>query len=343
MCDVMILDSGVDQQFFRENFAASYAFEFSEEQNCFIRTECSKDVSGHGSACAYVISRLAPSVRFGSIRVLDADLFGHSNRLEQALRLCLTINVRILHMSFSMESLHIDEHLKHLFQKLYDQGKWVVASVKNGSYSSYPAALPTVIGVNGTLMPESDAYWFDENKLVQAAADLTPMWTQREFNEYCFFGGNSKAAAVVTGHLVNQLIRHDRNETISYSALLAQLALRKKWDDGELQRMLPSDTCMPTDVGRLPRDLYTKIKKIVCSYYQHGQSDLANSHLLISRNGIDRQRFSRFMSEIESTLGISANKMHWEFRHFTSFDHFICHIERIYHNESNTYAQGDYS
>ncbi|PZD93995.1 hypothetical protein DNH61_21150 [Paenibacillus sambharensis] len=332
MCDVMILDSGIDRRFFNE---LTHSYEYDPDTHEVRETKHPQDLTGHGSACAHMIRRLATNVRLGSIKILDPNLTGDSKSLEAALELCLSLDVSILHMSFSFRSFHITSRLKELFQRISNQGKWVVASVENGSEMSYPAALPTVIGVNGTLMPESETIWVDQGKPIQVAADMTPVWTHQDFSVYSLFGGNSKAAAVVTGHLARLLLEQNQNQQIDPCCLLAQTAQRFSWLDEELQRSPNLEITQPVYGHTLPINVLNRIKDIVSCYCNTRTGD---HHLLLSKNGLSQNQFPNFIRDIASVVGIPANDMQWTFRHFSSFSHFICHIERIYHHESKTYA-----
>lgn len=221
---VVVIDSGIRAELVGESLISHRS----------LRHQTLQDRSGHGTACAWVIKHICPSVKLISLGILDEHGMADAALLEQALRHCLSLDCHIINMSLSL--LDADhQSIQQICDELVQQNKVVIASVRNRHVTSEPANFESVVGVRGALLSAPDEYWFNVSKSIQLVTDMTPVFTAPELGRYFVFSGNSKATAVATG-LVAELFR--LWPSLRMPQLLEQFsrhACRNDWKEQDLQ------------------------------------------------------------------------------------------------------------
>lgn len=201
--DVIIIDSGIDKNLFREEIIGGVSFKISK--NKIVKSNDFADNNGHGSACASIIKSVAKDTKIYAIKILDENANTNVNLLEQALYHCLKLDYRLINLSLATLDSSGAKRLEKLCKKLKRHGKIIVASVYNGYDSSFPACFKSVIGVKVSVMQSPREFWFNKNYEIQCVGNITPCFTNRNLKKYVLFGGNSKAAAHITGYIANLL------------------------------------------------------------------------------------------------------------------------------------------
>ena len=116
------------------------------------------DQSGHGTACAGIISRLAPGAVLTSVRALGPDGRGSRDALIAALRYCIRERYRVVNLSLGIDiprrsPLKPTDHrpilaLYELADAAYTAAVLLVASGPNAAaFRTYPGRLKSLIGV----------------------------------------------------------------------------------------------------------------------------------------------------------------------------------------------------
>lgn len=101
---VAVVDSGVDMShpWFAGADIEAFAIEQKGPQFAIERTTAG-DASGHGTACAGIILRLAPRVKLVSVRALGADGRGSREALVTALRFCVREGYAVVNLSLGID------------------------------------------------------------------------------------------------------------------------------------------------------------------------------------------------------------------------------------------------
>lgn len=104
----------------------------------------------HGSMCARIIRQYArlEGVEVFSIQILQKDtLRGNIDRLLKAFELCVSMNIRLIHLSVGTYAYEDFAKLEDAVRCLLDSDRFLVAAAGNRGTVTYPAYLPGVIGV----------------------------------------------------------------------------------------------------------------------------------------------------------------------------------------------------
>lgn len=188
------------------------------------------DVSGHGTAIAFVLKRAAPDVQLGSFRVLDHNVKSVPYIVEEAAYIAIERGYNVLSCSFGMraKSENIDR-FKPWIDAAYRRGVHVVSGCNNQYFRApeYPGHFSSVVTVNMARTESDDVFfrWDTQgNHMVEFAARgvaLTLPWKDGIW-ESCT--GSSFAAPHVAGLLARLLSCYPRLKPPVAKALLQEIA-----------------------------------------------------------------------------------------------------------------------
>jgi len=104
----------------------------------------------HGSMCARIIARYTDldKVDVYSIQIICGDTWrGNIGRILKAFELCVSLDIRLIHLSVGTYIFEDFALLEDAVQNLNDTNRILVASTGNRGTVTYPAYLPGVFGV----------------------------------------------------------------------------------------------------------------------------------------------------------------------------------------------------
>ena len=204
MSTVAVLDSGINEEYIRSflNDNTVTFYNISEEKDSFkIDKGCPYDKYGHGTECVSIINRHCPDVNYVILPLLDRNGFCDMQKLVCALKFFTKIDVDFSNLSLSSVSTYLYKELCDTIDLLAQQNKFVIAAKSNDMDESYPACLGNVYGVEGIGWNSKEYFEYCEEASIQLRADNTPSMMPELKGVPAFFGGNSKATAVITGVL----------------------------------------------------------------------------------------------------------------------------------------------
>jgi subtilisin family serine protease len=105
------------------------------------------DVSGHGTACAGIIRRLAPDAQLVSVRVLGAEITGAARVLLAGLDWTMDQKIDVVNLSLSTRKAEVAWALRELVDRAYFARTVIVASAHNNAVESYPWKFASVLSV----------------------------------------------------------------------------------------------------------------------------------------------------------------------------------------------------
>ncbi len=196
---IAIVDSGISKK--------SYLYRNNVKKGIFINRNLEylvgniEDEHGHGTHCAELIYSINSNVDFYIVKILDGNVKSTNEQLVRALKYLLEINVKIINLSLSMIQESRKQELYDVCQQLKNQGKIIVASLKNNYDKSYPGIFNNVIGVKGENKEKKYLYCYNAHNPIQCICDGTPIIFKGINQRYSLFTGNSKATALFTGIL----------------------------------------------------------------------------------------------------------------------------------------------
>ncbi len=185
-----------------------------------------RDVFGHGTAIAGILSEVAPEAEIGSFRVLGEQLRSRSLIIREGARLAIERGYHILNCSFGCSR---EDHVllyKDWIDEAYLKGRHIVAACNNQNFfkREWPGHFPTVITVNFTRVDELDRLFFRGDNLVEFAArgqDIEVAWLGGAIKKVT---GSSFSAPHVSGLLARLLSGFPSLSPLHAKALLQQLA-----------------------------------------------------------------------------------------------------------------------
>ena len=169
------------------------------------RSQHAQKLPSHGTTCAGIIRKYAPSARFGSIKILSDDTgTADCGRLIAALDYCRRERIPLVHMSLGTICMRDFAAITDAVEQLTAQGTIVVAACSNRGKYTLPAGLPEVFGVKcapeleGRALCLNPSPLFDVPFCASARHLLTNCGGEERETPAC----NSYAAPLLTAEIV---------------------------------------------------------------------------------------------------------------------------------------------
>ncbi|MDE6889769.1 MAG: S8 family serine peptidase [Eubacterium sp.] len=143
---VAIIDNGINELLLNRKLENSMTV--NESNTCIIDTEIIDEQRfPHGTSCALIFEKYCPDCQLTSIRILDGNGRGATQRIYPALEWCLKNQIRLVNLSLGTTDFRDCENLKVLVNKCAANGMIIIAATANSGFVSYPASFTNVIGV----------------------------------------------------------------------------------------------------------------------------------------------------------------------------------------------------
>ncbi|HEY9390809.1 MAG TPA: S8 family serine peptidase [Mycobacteriales bacterium] len=231
---VCLIDSGVDFSHPQvHNPGTSYTVVQDEPHGYQIVPTDDLDVVGHGTACASVISRVAPDARIDSVRVLGPTNRGSGETLLAALEWAISEGYHIVNLSLSTRRPAHRGRLVELAEAAWSAGVLLVCSAHNSPVESYPWTLASVISVGSHDRP--DAYEVHVNPappvdFYAGGVGVRVAWLGGSVRTV---SGNSFATPAIVANLARVMETFPHLRPWQYKYLLSLLAtnVRRSLDD----------------------------------------------------------------------------------------------------------------
>src|SRR6266480_7110719 len=137
---VAIVDSGIDTEHpdlkgkVRESVEA-----VAEDGKINFHPSTSGDQAGHGTACAGIISSVAPDAELYSVKVLGPKASGSGDMFLVGLDYAIKQKFRVINLSLGTTKRDFFAPLHDLLDRAYQSGCIVVSAANNLPYPSYPS------------------------------------------------------------------------------------------------------------------------------------------------------------------------------------------------------------
>lgn len=191
---IAIVDSGIDRDaIVRATIVAEY------------ESVTGQDVSGHGTACAGIISSYVKSATLLDFRLFDSTLACRGQDLVEAIGRCVAASADVVNLSLGTTDVAAERALRDACAKAVASGTIIVAAEHNLGLESYPASFPEVIGVTGGRIHQPGGYYYRPGEPIECVARGDEQRLCWVGGKHVFLAGNSFAAPHITGIIARWL------------------------------------------------------------------------------------------------------------------------------------------
>ncbi len=226
---VAVVDSGIegDHPDVRGRLVESLAVEMRDGEPEVVASDA-VDLFGHGTACAGIITAMAPEVELVSLRVLGPDLRGKGSVFAKALEYVIEQPIDVVNLSLSSKS----EALLPVFHDLADMAYFrrivLVSAANNTVGPSYPSLFSSVISVAAHPEPDPWCFFYNPDPPVEFGArgvDVSVAWRN---GGRTIATGNSFAAPHITAVAALILSKHPGLTPFEVKTVLAAVASNER-------------------------------------------------------------------------------------------------------------------
>jgi subtilisin family serine protease len=201
---VAVVDSGIDQDHpvLDGSVQGGVVVELEGEGLNKTRIEDadpSRDLYGHGTACAGILHDLAPQAELYSVGVLGRDLTGRAIQFAAGLRWAIENEMDVINLSLSTSRKEYFALFHELTDEAYFKNIILVSAVNNVPVASYPSLYSSVISVAAHESKDPLTYYYNPYPPVEFGApgmDIEVAWRDKST---CVVTGNSFAAPHIAG------------------------------------------------------------------------------------------------------------------------------------------------
>jgi subtilisin len=179
------------------------------------------DLVGHGTACAGIITGIAPAAELVSIRILGADNRGKGLALAAAIDWAIDAGVSIVNLSLSSRSQAMFGAFHELADRSYFANTLLVCAANNVPGPSYPSLFAAVVSVAAHDVVDPDVWYYNPAPPVEFGAfgvDVDVAWRD---GSRIRATGNSFAAPHIAGQAARLRSRYPAATPFEIKALLA--------------------------------------------------------------------------------------------------------------------------
>jgi subtilisin len=207
--NVAVLDSGVDGSHPMVKRLERSVGVVPSDEGEFTVADCDPtDPAGHGTACAGVISSIAPEAALTSVRVLTNGKHGTGAGLIAGLRWAIDEGFDVINMSLSTGKPQFCLALHELADRAYFRRCVIVASAHNMPVRSFPWPFASVISVASHDELDSSVYYYNPSPPVDFFARGMGVEVAWPGGAKIRSTGNSFATPHITGTCARILSKH---------------------------------------------------------------------------------------------------------------------------------------
>ncbi len=198
---VAIVDSGIDTEHpdlkgrVRESVEA-----VSEDGKITFRPSSSGDQAGHGTACAGIITSIAPDAEIYSVKVLGPNASGSGDMFLVGLDYAIKQKFQVINLSLGTTKRDYFGPLHDLLDRAYHAGCIVVAAANNLPYPSYPSIFSSsVVSVVKRAGGDPFNFGYRYGHVIELVAPGVEVRTTWPGGGYRQLTGNSFACPCIVG------------------------------------------------------------------------------------------------------------------------------------------------
>jgi subtilisin family serine protease len=167
------------------------------------------DSAGHGTACAGIVSKIAPEASFASIKVLGAGGLGDGQAFLAGLEYAIKKRYRLINLSLGTTKPQFFAPLHDLLDRAYQAGCIVVAAANNLPQPSLPSVFSSsIISVVKSDRSDPFNFGFHYGEVIELTAPGVNVRTAWLNGGYRNLTGNSFACPHIVGIIALLLERY---------------------------------------------------------------------------------------------------------------------------------------
>jgi len=198
---VAIVDSGIDTEHPALAGKVKDSVEaVTEEDKIIFRPSTTGDQAGHGTACAGIISSVAPDAELHSVKVLGPNASGSGEMFLVGLDYAIKQKFQVINLSLGTTKRDYFGPLHDLLDRAYHAGCIVVAAANNLPYPSYPSIFSSsVVSVVKRAGDNPFNFGYRYGNVIELVAPGVDVKTTWPGGGYRNLTGNSFACPYVVG------------------------------------------------------------------------------------------------------------------------------------------------
>lgn len=187
------------------------------------------DSAGHGTACAGIISRIAPDAELHSIKVLGAGGLGDGMAFMAGLEWAIKQKYRVINLSLGTTKPQFFAPLHDLLDRAYQAGCIVVAAANNLPQPSFPSVFSSSL-ISVIKSEETDPlnFGFQYGEVIELTAPGVNVRTAWPGGGYRNLTGNSFACPHIVGVVALLLERHPDLTPFHVKSALHSIAMENQ-------------------------------------------------------------------------------------------------------------------
>jgi subtilisin len=207
---VAIIDSGIDTRHPDLNLRVIESVEARvENKKVLFDPSSTGDSAGHGTACAGIVSKIAPGVNFSSVKVLGAGGLGDGQAFLAGLEYAIKKRYKLINLSLGTTKPQFFAPLHDLLDRAYQAGCIVVAAANNLPQPSFPSVFSSSL-ISVIKSDETDPFnfGFRYGEVIELTAPGVNVRTAWLNGGYRNLTGNSFACPHIVGIIALLLERY---------------------------------------------------------------------------------------------------------------------------------------
>ncbi len=187
------------------------------------------DSAGHGTACAGIISRIAPDAELHSIKVLGAGGLGDGMAFMAGLEWAIKQKYRVINLSLGTTKPQFFAPLHDLLDRAYQAGCIVVAAANNLPQPSFPSVFSSSL-ISVIKSEETDPlnFGFQYGEVIELTAPGVNVRTAWPGGGYRNLTGNSFACPHIVGVVALLLEKHPDLTPFHVKSALHSIAMENQ-------------------------------------------------------------------------------------------------------------------
>jgi subtilisin family serine protease len=198
---VAVVDSGIDTEHpdlkgkVRESVEA-----VAEDGKVTFKPSTSGDQAGHGTACAGIITSVAPEVELHSVKVLGPNASGSGDMFLVGLDYAIKQKFQVINLSLGTTKRDYFAPIHDLMDRAYHAGCIIVAAANNLPYPSYPSIFSSsVVSVIKRTGADPFNFGYRYGHVIELVAPGVEVKTTWPGGGYRQLTGNSFACPYIAG------------------------------------------------------------------------------------------------------------------------------------------------
>jgi len=223
---VAVVDSGIDTEHpdlrgkVRESVEAVL-----EEGKIVFKPSTSGDQAGHGTACAGIITSVAPDVELYSVKVLGPNASGSGEMFLVGLDYAIKQKFQVINLSLGTTKREYFGPIHDLLDRAYHSGCIIVAAANNLPYPSYPSIFSSsVVSVVKRAGGDPFNFGYRYGHVIEMVAPGVEVKTTWPGGGYRNLTGNSFACPYMVGIVALLLEAHPNLTPFQVKTILYTIA-----------------------------------------------------------------------------------------------------------------------